>query len=67
MEIGINWHLKFRQEIDSLKKEVENLKIRNAILKRKLTKYENNNIRTTGNRQDNNVVEPGGRIYKNRN
>ena len=38
MKIGINWHLKFRQEIDSLKKEVENLKIRNAILKRKLTK-----------------------------
>jgi len=63
MKIGINWHLKFRQEIDSLKKEVENLKIRNAILKRKLTKYENNNIRTTGNRQDNNPVEPGGRIY----
>ena len=67
MEIGINWHLKFRQEIDSLKKEVENLKIRNAILKRKLTKYENNNIRTTGNRQDNNPVEPGGRIYTKRN
>ena len=63
MKIGINWHLKFRQEIDNLKKEVENLKIRNAILKRKLTKYENNNIRTTGNRQDNNSVESGGRIY----
>ena len=67
MKIGINWHLKFRQEIDSLKKEVENLKIRNAILKRKLTKYENNNIRTTGNGQDNNPVEPGGRIYTKRN
>jgi hypothetical protein len=63
MKIGINWHLKFRQEIDSLKKEVENLKIRNAILKRKLTKYENNNIRTTGNRQDNNPVKLSGRIY----
>ena len=60
MKIGINWHLKFRQEIDSLKKEVENLKIRNAILKRKLTKYENNNIRTTGNRQDNNLVKLSG-------
>jgi cell division protein FtsB len=67
MKIGINWHLKFRQEIDNLKKEVENLKIRNAILKRKLTKYENNNIRTTGNRQDNNSVESGGRIYTKRN
>ena len=67
MKIGINWHLKFRQEIDNLKEEIEDLKKYNTVLKKKLTKYENNNIRSTGNRQDNNVVELGGRIYKNRN
>jgi cell division protein FtsB len=67
MKIGTNWHLKFREEIANLKKEVEILKLRNAILKRKLKKYENNNIRTTGNGQNNNLVEFGGRIYKNRN
>ncbi len=50
MEIGTNWHLKFREEIANLKKEVEILKLRNAILKRKLKKYENNNIRTTRDR-----------------
>ena len=67
MEIGTNWHLKFREEIANLKKEVEILKLRNTILKRKLKKYENNNIRTTGNGQNNNLVKFGGRIYKNRN
>ena len=67
MEIGTNWHLKFRQEIDNLKEEIEDLKKYNTVLKKKLTKYENNNIRSTGDRQNNNVVELSGRIYKNRN
>ena len=66
MEIGTNWHLKFREEIANLKKEVEILKLRNTILKRKLKKYENNNIRTTRNGKDNNVVKSSGRVYPTR-
>jgi len=55
-DIAPNWHLRFRLKIEELTKENEKLKTKNSILERKLNKYENNNIRTTGDRQDNNVV-----------
>ena len=58
-DVGPNWHLRFRLKIEQLQKENDELKLKNRILKRKIKKYEDNNIRTTGNRQDNNSVEPG--------
>ena len=48
--VGVNWHLKFRLKIEELNKENQELKAKNEILERKIKKYENNNIRTTGNR-----------------
>ena len=38
-DVGINWHLRFRQEIDRLTKEVEVLQARLNIANRKLKKY----------------------------
>jgi len=52
-DVGINWHLRFRQEIDRLTKEVEVLQARLNIAQRKIKKYENNNTRTTRHRQNN--------------
>ena len=49
-DVGVNWHLKFRLKIEELQKENEQLKLKNKILERKVKKYEDNNIRTTGNR-----------------
>ena len=49
-DVGVNWHLRFRLKIGELKKENEELKTKNEILERKIKKYENNNIRSTGNR-----------------
>ncbi len=49
-DVGENWHLRFRLKIEELHKENEDLKLKNRILRRKIKKYENNNIRTTGNR-----------------
>jgi len=49
-DIAPNWHLRFRLKIEELTKENEKLKTKNSILERKLKKYEDNNIRTTGNR-----------------
>jgi cell division protein FtsB len=49
-DVGVNWHLKFRLKIEELQKENEQLKTKNKILERKVKKYEDNNIRTTGNR-----------------
>jgi len=65
--IGVNWHLKFRLKIEELQKENEELKIKSNILKRKVKKYEDNNIRTTGNRQDDNVAKPSGSVHTARN
>jgi cell division protein FtsB len=67
MEIGINWYARLQAKIADLEHKLEDVQAYNRELKRKLKKYENNNIRTTGNGQNNNVVELGGRIYKNRN
>jgi len=53
--IGINWFLKYRL----LKEQYEKLKLQKEILERRLKKYENNNTRSTRNRQNNNVVKLG--------
>ena len=58
-DIAPNWHLRFRLKIEELTEENEKLKTKNNILERKLKKYEDNNIRTTRNRQNNNFVKPG--------
>jgi hypothetical protein len=53
--IGINWFLKYRL----LKEQYEKLKLQKEILERRLKKYENNNTRSTRNRENNNVVKLG--------
>ena len=58
-DVGVNWHLRFRLKIEQLQKENEELKLKNNILERKIKKYENNNTRTTRNREDNNTIESG--------
>jgi hypothetical protein len=67
LRIGVNWHLRFRLEIETLKNKIMLLEIDNIKLKGKLKQYENNNTGSTGNRKDNNVVKFGGRIYSKRN
>ena len=67
MAIGINWHLRFREEIKYLKEELELTQIQLNIAERKLKKYENNNTGSTRNRKNNNVVKLSGRIYTKRN
>ena len=63
MEIGINWYARLQAKIADLEHKLEDVQAHNRELKRKLNKYENNNIRTTGNGKDNNVVKSSGRIY----
>ena len=65
-KIGINWHLRFREEIAQLKEELELTQIHLNIAERKLKKYEDNNIRSTRNGKNNNVVKLSGRIPKER-
>jgi hypothetical protein len=65
-KIGINWHLRFREEIAQLKEELELTQMWLNKAERKLKKYENNNIRPTGNRENNNVVKLGRRISEGR-
>jgi len=65
-KIGINWHLRFREEIAQLKEELELTQIHLNIAERKLKKYEDNNIRATRNGKNNNVVKLSGRIPKER-
>tara|TARA_R110000764_G_scaffold178425_1_gene264613 strand:+ start:243 stop:452 length:210 start_codon:yes stop_codon:yes gene_type:complete len=67
MDVGINWHLRFREEIRILKEELELTQIHLNIAERKLKKYENNNTGSTWNRKNNNVVKLSGRIYTKRN
>jgi hypothetical protein len=62
-KIGINWHLRFREEILQLKEELELTQMWLNKAERKLKKYENNNIRPTRNGKDNNVVKLSGRIH----
>jgi len=65
-DIGINWHLRFRLIIQELKEELEVTQIQLEIAERKLKKYEDDNIRSTRNRKNNNVVKLSGRISKGR-
>ena len=62
-KIGINWHLKFRLIIGELRHQLEDQSAYITQLERKLKKYENNNIRPTGNGENNNVVKLSGRIH----
>ena len=65
-DVGINWHLRFRLIIQELKEELELTQIHLNIAERKLKKYEDDNIRSTRNRKNNNVVKLSGRIPKGR-
>ncbi len=65
--IGINWYARLQAKIADLEHKLEDVQAHNKELKRKLKKYENNNIRTTWNRQDNNPVKLSGSIYPTRN
>ena len=56
-DVGINWHLRFRLIIQELKEELELTQIQLKIAERKLEKHENNNIGTTRNRKNNNIVK----------
>ena len=62
-DVGVNWHLKFRLKIEELQKENEKLKTKNNILERRIKKYENNNIRTAGDRKNNHLIKSSGSIY----
>jgi acyl-[acyl carrier protein]--UDP-N-acetylglucosamine O-acyltransferase len=81
--IGLNWKLIYERKIKHLKKLYIKIYDENQKMKRRLEKYEktkravrywnqkekneDNNIRTTGNREDNNVVEPSRRVHTARN
>ena len=65
--IGINWYMRLQERISHLEHQLEDVEAHNKVLIKKLKKYENNNIRTTWNRQDNNPVKPSGSIYSARN
>ena len=65
--IGINWYMRLQEKISHLEHQLEDVQAHNKVLIKKLKKYENNNIRTTWNRQDNNPVKPSGSIYPARN
>jgi|TARA_R110002049_G_scaffold103564_1_gene249844 cell division protein FtsB len=65
-DVGKNWHLRFRLKIEELQKQVDDLNMKNRILKRRIKKYENNNTRTTGNREDNHTIESGRRVHTGR-
>ena len=80
--IGLNWKLIYERKIKHLKKLYIKIYDENQKMKRRLEKYEktkravrywnqkekneDNNIRTTGNREDNNVVESGRRVHQAR-
>ena len=60
--MGTNWKYQWHIIKDQL--DIAEAKIRR--LERKLKKYENNNIRTTGNRKNNNVVKSSRRVNTKR-
>jgi hypothetical protein len=57
--IGINWYIRFKKRIEFLEDKNRKLLAKNALLERRMKKRENNNIRTTRNWKDNNVVKFG--------
>ena len=62
-DIGLNWHLRFRLIIQELKEELELTQVQLEIAERKLKKYEDNNLRSTRNGKNNNVVKLSGRVH----
>jgi len=62
-DLGRNWHLRFRLMIHELREELELTQLQLRIAERKIKKYENNNIRTTRDRKDNNVIKLSRRVY----
>tara|TARA_R100000655_G_scaffold99375_1_gene143239 strand:+ start:463 stop:657 length:195 start_codon:yes stop_codon:yes gene_type:complete len=58
-KIGINWKFKWLE----LMQEYEMAEATIKRLERRLKKYEDNNIRSTRNRKNNNVVKLSRRIY----
>tara|TARA_E500000318_G_scaffold7919_1_gene7314 strand:- start:20 stop:214 length:195 start_codon:yes stop_codon:yes gene_type:complete len=58
-KIGINWKFKWLE----LMQEYEMAEAKIKRLERRLKKYEDNNIRSTRNRKNNNVVKLSRRIY----
>ena len=65
--IGINWYMRLQERIAHLEHQLEDVQAHNKVLIKKLKNYENNNIRTTRNRQDDNLVKFSGPIYPARN
>ena len=65
-DVGKNWHLRLRLKIEKLQERVDYLNLHNRILRNKLKKYENNNTRTSWNRQDNNIAKSSGRVHTTR-
>ena len=57
MKIGVNYHLQFRMIIEDLQKQLDKKTLKLQQAERKLKKYENNNIRTTGNGKNNNIIK----------
>ena len=64
--IGINWYVRLQAKIADLEHKLEDVQAYNKQIKKKLNKYENNNIRTTRNGKDNNVVKSSGRVHPTR-
>ena len=60
--LGTNW--KYHWHIVKEQLDMAEAKIKR--LERKIKKYENNNIRTTGYRKNNNSVKPRRRVYTKR-
>jgi len=77
--IGVNWNLIYRKQVEKLNKTIDRLKRENNVMRIRLAKHEknsrmvkwyndrdineNNNIGTTGNRQDDNVVGSSGSVH----
>jgi hypothetical protein len=59
-KVHTNWYLRYKKRIEFLEDKNRRLLIRVTFLERRLKKREDNNIRTTRNRKDNNVVKFGG-------
>ena len=62
--IGINWYARLQAKIADLEHKLADVEAHNRAL---IKKYENNNIRTTRNGKDNNVVKFSGSVYSTRN
>ena len=65
--IGINWYMRLQERIAYLEHQLADVQAHNKVLIKKLKKYEDNNIRTTRNGEDNNLVKFSGSIYSARN